>query len=73
MNLDLQDTCRQLEESGKMPDLRETERGGIHEQISDSGEGKKVGTNGDVGCFSMQAGKLLPSGEGGTGIEMRKC
>lgn len=28
-------------------------------------KGKKVGTIGDVGCFSMQAGKLLPSGEGG--------
>ena len=28
-------------------------------------KGKKVGTIGDVGCFSMQGGKLLPSGEGG--------
>ncbi len=28
-------------------------------------KGKKVGTIGHVGCFSMQAGKLLPSGEGG--------
>ncbi|MCZ6676056.1 MAG: DegT/DnrJ/EryC1/StrS family aminotransferase [Candidatus Poribacteria bacterium] len=31
-------------------------------------KGKKVGTIGDVGCFSMQAGKLLPSGEGGVMI-----
>ncbi|MBC8458269.1 MAG: DegT/DnrJ/EryC1/StrS family aminotransferase [Deltaproteobacteria bacterium] len=28
-------------------------------------KGKKVGTIGDIGCFSMQTGKLLPSGEGG--------
>jgi len=27
--------------------------------------GKKVGTIGDVGCYSMQASKLVPSGEGG--------
>lgn len=27
--------------------------------------GKSVGIIGDVGCFSMQASKLLPSGEGG--------
>ena len=31
-------------------------------------KGRKVGTIGDVGCFSMQAGKLLPSGEGGVMI-----
>ena len=31
-------------------------------------KGKKVGTIGDIGCFSMQAGKLLPSGEGGVMI-----
>ena len=31
-------------------------------------KGKKVGTIGDVGCFSMQGGKLLPSGEGGVMI-----
>jgi len=28
-------------------------------------KGQKIGTIGDVGCFSMQTGKLLPSGEGG--------
>jgi len=28
-------------------------------------KGKKCGTFGDIGCFSMQASKLLPSGEGG--------
>jgi len=28
-------------------------------------KGKKIGAIGDVGCFSMQTGKLLPSGEGG--------
>lgn len=28
-------------------------------------KGKKVGTFGDVGCFSLQASKVLPSGEGG--------
>ena len=27
-------------------------------------KGQRVGTIGDIGCFSMQAGKLLPSGEG---------
>ncbi|MGI5855299.1 MAG: DegT/DnrJ/EryC1/StrS family aminotransferase [Candidatus Merdivicinus sp.] len=27
--------------------------------------GKKVGTLGDVGCFSLQESKLLPAGEGG--------
>ena len=31
-------------------------------------KGQKVGTIGDIGCFSMQAGKLLPSGEGGVMI-----
>lgn len=33
-------------ENGKM------QRGGIHEQISDSGKGRKVGTNGRRGGFS---------------------
>jgi len=28
-------------------------------------KGKKIGSIGDIGCFSMQTGKLLPSGEGG--------
>lgn len=28
-------------------------------------KGKKVGTIGDIGCFSLQASKLLPAGEGG--------
>lgn len=28
-------------------------------------KGRKIGAIGDVGCFSMQTGKLLPSGEGG--------
>lgn len=28
-------------------------------------KGKQVGSVGDVGCFSMQASKLLPAGEGG--------
>ena len=31
-------------------------------------KGQKVGTIGDIGCFSMQAGKLLPAGEGGVMI-----
>jgi dTDP-4-amino-4,6-dideoxygalactose transaminase len=31
-------------------------------------KGKKIGSIGDIGCFSMQAGKLLPSGEGGVMI-----
>jgi perosamine synthetase len=31
-------------------------------------KGRKIGTIGELGCFSMQAGKLLPSGEGGVMI-----
>jgi len=32
--------------------------------------GKKVGSFGDVGCFSLQGSKVLPAGEGG-GVEPR--
>jgi dTDP-4-amino-4,6-dideoxygalactose transaminase len=37
-------------------------------------KGKKVGTFGDVGCFSMQGSKTLPAGEGGILVtDSREC
>ncbi|MHA1734186.1 MAG: DegT/DnrJ/EryC1/StrS aminotransferase family protein [Promethearchaeota archaeon] len=35
-------------------------------------KGKKVGTIGDIGCFSFQASKLLPAGEGGMFVTANK-